>query len=326
MNGFGWDMQLERKFHKKHRLRLENSGWFQRYASQNSANQSDIDLELKYDFELNRQLDLGGEIWGSQSNRIGTNVLGEELTKNFAYNEIGTKGYFKSKLWYNAVTKVELSWRYRNFRKDPGIESLTYTEKSVSAALVQKFGSKVFKHLMGLEIELEDKPYKDRTASDTSGFSADPVYPKRHWRYLKGILSYGIKLKNRWEFEPFFELKHRADLFQGYFDYNQSGYGVKLGYENKRLDISFDFSSIDRQYLVREAPQMTKPYPDLNYRYFKYSLDLEYKVINSLVFVSEYNLIKRKTNVAIETMRTRRPYNYSTLTLGLEFEIEGIFK
>ncbi len=326
MNGVGWDLELEREYGKKHRLRLQNSGWFRYYSDYNSANQSDIDIELKYDYEVNRKFELGAEVWGSKSNRIGTNVLGDELTKNFAYNEIGMEGFLEAKLWDKAEGTLEMGWRYRNFRNEPGVESLTYTESAVSIDIKQEFGNKDLEQYLGLQIEYKNKPYRERTANDSFGYSGDPMYPERHWRYLTGVLSYGLQIMKYWELEPFFKLRHRADLFQDYFDYNQIGYGITLGYEKKRFEMELDFSFREKQYLIRKAPQETSPFPDLNYRYFKYGLKLEYNVFKTLVLIGEFNLIQRKTNVSIETMKTRRSYDRSNLSLGLVYGIDGIFR
>lgn len=325
LNGFGWDAELEREFNDKHRFRLENSGWLRRYSTAKSANQADFDLELKYDLDLNRRIDLGGEIWGSNSNRLGTNVLGEELTRTFAYKEIGTEGYFESELWDDAFGIIELGWRHRNYQSEPGVESLTYSETSVLGEFIQEFGSRDREQYLALEVEFESKPYRDRTSNDSTGYSGDPAYPKRHWQYISGQISYGIELNDRWEFEPFLELKHRKDLFQNYYDYNETDYGLKITRDTGRLDISGDFGYRDRLYLVRAAPQETGIDPQLNYRYIGFSFDLEYEVLTNLFVIGEYNTILRRTNVTVETMKTRRSYDYTDFTLGLEYGIEGLF-
>jgi hypothetical protein len=120
-------------------------------------------------------------------------------------------------------------------------------------------------------------------------------------------------------------LKHRKDLFQNYYDYNETDYGLKITRDTGRLDISGDFGYRDRLYLVRAAPQETGIDPQLNYRYIGFSFDLEYEVLTNLFVIGEYNTILRRTNVTVETMKTRRSYDYTDFTLGLEYGIEGLF-
>ncbi|MBD3224354.1 MAG: hypothetical protein GF313_06460 [Caldithrix sp.] len=325
LNEFGWDAELERELNDKHRFRLENSGWLRRYSTVKSAKQAVFDLELKYDFDLNRRIDLGGEIWGSNSNKLGTNVLGEELTLTFAYKEIGTEGYFESELWDDAFGIIEMGWRYRNYQSDPGVESLTYSEASVLAEFIQEFGSRDREQYIALEVEFEDKPYRERTSNDSTGYFGDPTYPSRHWQYLSGQISYGLEINNRWKFEPFFELTHRADLFQSYYDYRKTEYGIKITRDTGRLDVVGGVYYQDRLYLVRTAPQETGVDPLLNYRYFRFAFDLEYELLDNLIIMGEYSTKLRRTNVTVETMRTRRSYDYFDFTLGLEYGIEGLF-
>jgi len=322
-NGFGWDLQLEKEFGDKHRLRVENDGWLRRYNTFGNANQADLQVEIKYDYDMNNRIDMGGELWGSKSNRMGTNVLGEELTRTFAYREIGSTGYFESDLWNRAVAEIELGWRYRKYKSDPGMESLTYSETGISLDLEQEFGSADAEQFVSLEFEFEDKPYRERTSNDSTGYSGDPIYPKRHWQYFTTTLTYGLEFFRYWSLEPSYQFRHRTDMFQHYFDYNQHEYGAELRYRNGRLDISSDLSYTDRLYTVRTAPQSQGPEPDLNYRYIGYGFEIEYELLSGLFILGDYQGIQRRTNVNLETMRTRRSYDFSVFTLGLSYELNG---
>jgi len=324
LNGFGWDLELKRDF-GRHRLRLEQDGWLRRYGSYSTANQGDYQAELKYDYDLNRKIDLGARLQGSKTNKIGTNVLGEELTKTFSYAETRADGYFELRPTRQNRTKLDFSWRNKNYASDPGVESLSHRLTDLGIGSKQDFQLGTTTHNIELELNWEDKAYRDRTATDSTGSSRDITYPRRHWQYLSAQLTYGLELFRHWTVEPSFEITRRNDLFQDYYTYNQVENGIDLGYESNRLAVDAGFKSTNRHYLVRTARQLQGPEPDLVYKYHRYTLEASYAIVSGVFLTGEYEHLARITNVTVETMRTRRSYNYSRFNFGVAFGLQGVF-
>lgn len=319
-NDYRWLLGAKHKFNKKSQLQLEYSSWLRRYDTYENANQSSHMLKAYYRHKFSDKV--RGMLYTryQREDRIGTNVLGDELVLDFAFHQYYLRSYVEVKTSKKNRLNLEASYRYRDFDPVEERRSFSYGETRLRLLDYYKYSLGSVKNTLRTSVEWKDRPYVDRL-SRTAGGIISPGNALRHDRYFEVELSNKIQILKHITVEPGVEFDRRIDRFGGYFSYHQFSESLKIQYERQKWEVMALGELNQRNYLVRLAPNGEAEDPRLQYNFLRLRLEAGYHLLPGLTVATKFRYVNRDTNVEAETIRTRRPYNFTEISAGLYFEL-----
>lgn len=319
-NNYRWRLGAKHKFDKKNQLRLEYKGWLRRYNTYENANQSSHMLKSYFRHTFSKN------VWGTlyaryqRDDRIGTNVLGDELILDFAFHQYYVRSYVNIRTSKKNRLNLEASYRYRDFDPVEVRRSFSYGETRLRIKNYYKFSLGSVKNRLEASVEWKDRPYFERLSRTSEGVKTSSN-PLRHDRYFEIEVSNRIRPLKGLTVEPELEFDRRIDRFNGYFSYHQLSESLEIEYKRKKWEVMVQGVLNQRNYLVRLAPNGEPDDPRLKYTFLRFRLEAGYHLVPGLTLAARIKHVNRDTNVMAETVRTRRPYNYSEVSAGLYFDL-----
>ena len=272
-----------------------------------------------------------------RNDKLGLNVLGDDLLKSFSYNEFFIETHVRTYYIKNNTTEFELYYLHKSYDNSPADEDLTRGEVNFSFNSVQVLNPKArYEQKLKLDASYRNRKYTnihnyELLDPDFDGLSEDPFlpedtdlsYPLRHWRYFSIQLDYLIPFNSKFSIKPYLEYQRRNDLSKGDFTYNEIQPGLRIYYETDKIDIYIHANLSNRQYTNRLAEQTAPPpYPLLHYIYSRGLIAIDRKISDHFWITGEIDYVQRNSNTTNIYKRTRRPYNNSVFLIGLKYELD----
>ena len=319
-NDYRWRLGAKHKFNKKNQLRLEYSSWLRRYENYKNANQSSHMLKSYFRHTFSKKIN--GTIYGryQREDRIGTNVLGDELVLDFAFHQYYLRSYFNIKVNKKNRLNLEASYRYRDFDPVEERRSFSYGESRLRILDYHKYRIGNLANTFRTSVEWKDRPYIERLSRTSEGVKL-PDNALRHDRYFEVEVSNKIYVRKKFTIEPKLEFDRRIDRFNNYFSFHQFSESLEIKYKRKKWEVAAQGEFSQRNYLVRLAPNGEANDPRLQYNFLRYRLEAGYHIMPGLTLATKFRRVNRDTNVMAESVRTRRPYNFSEISAGLYFDV-----
>ena len=322
---YGYDLDVKYKPLRKHKFLVEQNFWGRNYSDNSSLNQWDIKFEVQYEYSLSKKMDIGIEYDLNRAKKIGTSVLGTELTRKFSYLKHDVTAYYQWKILKNTQLELEGSYYVKMYEETTGIAPLNHKNTGMGVTLEQDLSISDYETTLWLEFHWDDKKFTDIIASDVSGRELEG-YPLRHWQYYNFSLSWKLYELGNFTFKPFVDIEKREDLFQDYYTYNALDAGIKLYFETQRIYTTIEPAYSITDYKTKKAPDPDGPDPLLTYKYFTMDWTFEYKLSQGVSLNAKYQSKDRNTNTLDESRKTRRPYNYYEMLFGLTLRPGAFFK
>ncbi len=323
LRGIDLDAGVSYYITKNQRFTVDYSGSDIRYNQYPNANQYRHRLRFIYRFETSKTSTFYLSSNAVYSRKLGTNVLGEGLTRIFTSIGYGISPRFDFQISKRFHQSIEYTYREKNYRETIGYESLDYREHR--ALFSTQFFLKTSKLYRNLELILDyrNRRLPEYTARDILG-DQQPGYPRKQYQYFTSSLGYNHKLMQH-KFEIFTWFRHRKDPFQGYYSYNE--YRIWSRFGGKLIGkLSFDiFASYKhRTYLnktARQGPAIDIVDPNLIWDNMDAKTSVRYDFSRYISFDFSYILDVRDTNVADISSTTNRAYLTHAFMVAVMFQI-----
>ena len=102
---FGYSLDVEYKLNKKNVFEVYHKLSNRRYINNSSLNQFGLEFGTNYEYRINKDFSVGANYELSRSKKIGTTVLGDELTSVFSYMKNNAEVYLYTDFFnYNETT------------------------------------------------------------------------------------------------------------------------------------------------------------------------------------------------------------------------------
>lgn len=310
----GYDLYAKYKFKKKHKIRISHDLWNRIYSENKSLNQFKLNAKFNYDYKLNKKMHIGFIYRFDKVNKIGTSILGTELTQLFSYNKNYAELHYKYNYMRFSGVQIGVSYYKKVFERAVDIIPLDYTNLAFSLRIGQQFHIQkiIFKAI--LNIDYSEKNFTDKIALTATG---DELIsnPFRLWKYYSGMISLKGQTSPGFSFKPYIKYKIRDDMFEDYYSYNLFSSGIKLSYENDRFEAGIGPVYKNLNYQVKTAPDPGSiEDPELRYTYFNTDLYFKVKIYKGVYLSTEFRNKMRDSNTLDLGRKTRRPYKYFELS------------
>ncbi len=310
----GYDVNYKIK-KKKYVAEIGSDLWYRNYNKHSNLNQSKIAINASYIYSLTKKINVGAKYKLAHSNKIGTSITGDDLTRSFIYIQNRAEAfvsYEKSKKSTYTLTSI---YDHKNYYKDTTSMSLNYYHFRVNLEAKYKI---LKKHTLAMNATFTDRHYSSYLASDSLGKVKD-VYGLRHFRYYGFDMKYNHSIKKNLSVAPFVSLTKRDDLHQDYYSYLGYKTGLGLKYKIKKLNIQLEAAHKKVNYEVKTAPVYDGETPNLEYAYLTYRVKLEYELTKRFNLYGYYSSDSRDTNTELEHWKTRRSYNRNEFMVGVNY-------
>lgn len=273
-----------------------------------------------------------------RENRLGLNILGDELFTVFSFRQYQANQLVSFKLSKELTLDIGGEIYYKDY--DPLLNefgsSLDQTEHSYEATFTYKPRNKEAKKYLkelSLSFDHREKQYHDWVNYEIVDLMADSTnptpflpfdsltnYPFRRWEYNTFRLRYQLPLTKNLDARLDFRIQNRADSSAGDFGYADRKGTVRIGWEKGDWKVGANASYTSRNYTYRRAEQDTiMILPNLHYTYFRTKIDVS-KIIEPGVSLNfNYEVINRGSNTTAIDRRTRREYFNTLVSVGLKW-------
>ena len=321
----GYDLYLKHKVKKRHIFRLNHDLWNRRYSSNASLNQFKANAKFNYEYKINRDMQVGIKYHFELVNKIGTTVLGDELTQLFSYKRNVAELYYKYDILKNTKLDLSASYNIKDYDTTFGVIPLDYDKLGFNFGLSQKRKLKTLTLRPSVDLRYSKKTFSNVIASDLNG-SELIGYPLRVLKYYSGQLSLKGSFKGGFEFKPYVTYKIRDDIFEGYYSYNALRFGLGLGYKSDKLKINLSPEYQTLSYLTKTAPDPDlADDPFLGYNSLKIRFKSSFEIFKGLALSLEIRTKNRDSNTLDFAWKSRRSYNYYEAMGGIIIDPMAFF-
>lgn len=334
---FGWTIGA-------HQIGWNSKLDLMRYQGLSQANASEYQSRIEYDHKPEKSAyEKGVYLRIRSQNRLGINVLGDELLTPFTFRQLEAGSYLKRKYKGGHSTELRAVYSYKDY--DPCVRcgllgedlSLTKREWEFIASQVFITGKNAgINQSLALELQWRDRQYFEVTNYDLLlpdpdpltespfyAYDPDMTYPLRHWRYLTLKAYYEFPLSKVAKVKPIIEYTRRYDISRGDFGFTQWQPSLLFYIKNKAWDLRAYLSYTIRDYTDRLARQSEGlPFPKLEYRYLRMKLRAARSIKGGFEAFTELGRTHRESNTSLIQTRVRRPYVNNYAMIGLRFRLK----
>lgn len=322
----GYEIFLKHKIKKRHIFRLNHDIWNRRYSNNTALNQFKVNARFNYEYKISRDIQVGIKYRFDRNNKIGTSVLGDELTQLFSYKKNNAEVYYKQDILKNTELDISGLYGIKAYDSSAGVIPLNYNKLELYFGLGQKMNLKKTKIKMNLGFSYSQKTFSDVIASDING-SELLDYPLRQWNYYNARFSVKATLSGAFELKPFVAYKIRDDIFQDYYSYNSVNYGIRLSYKSDKFNFALTPEYQNLNYIVKIAPDPDlADDPGLVYNTLNVKFKTSYEILKGVALTAEFRKRNRDTNTLDFGWKTRRSYNYYELMGGISINPKAFIK
>ncbi len=319
----GYDLSLRYKTKKKHKFWIRQDLWTRNYLDNSSLNEFKVGFDAKYTHHINKDFNVGGDYGISYNDKIGTTVLGSEITLPMKYLKNEASVFFNTDVIDYNKTGLSIGFYNKNYDESIDGRSLNHNHFDIDFGTQYDFYIKKHEYSVSLDINWANRKYKTMEALDASG--ASQLNETRHWRYFRSRLTFRLAEIGMFSAKVYYQFKRRKDLFADYFTYNASVFGTKLYVKSEKFLVTINPDYTIRNYKVKTAP-IPGPNPLLTYKYFDFDAKVQYELIKGLRLQLVYDVRNRETNTEDDSRFTRRPYKTYEIYGGILVNPIVLFK
>ena len=304
------------------------------------ANTSGIQGRFGRNQKINKTITSNTQLRLRRENRLGLNILGDELFTVFSFKQYQINQLLTFKLTKELNLDLGGEFYFKDYDPldNPSGSSLDQIEHTYEATFNYKPKSKKAKKFLkeiAVSFDHREKQYQDWVNHEIVDLMADSTsptpflpfdslysYPLRRWEYNTFRLRYQLPLSKNLDARLDFRVQNRADSSQGDFGYDDKKGTLRIDWEKNSWTVGGSISYTSRNYTYRRAEQDTiMVLPNLQYTYFRTKLDVSKEVHPGCMLNINYEIINRGSNTTAIDRRTRREYFNSLVSVGLSWAI-----
>lgn len=310
------------------RIELDYSGSMDIYETHAHLNGQFHAVRLRDTWSATKSVELEISVEGRKSKKVGTNALGDELSRIFEY--VGAQSSFAVEwdLSKRYTLSVLYNFSHRDYTEAQGASSLD--ANTHKAALGWRYQTKKTKGAfwrVDAEAEYKLKSFISYRARDKNGQQFD-FHPINKLHLFSTEIEVQRALSRKWTIELGIAGRYRYDFFEAYYSYGAAVLEFGVEWEpTRRFTLEGEVRARRTHFFGKVAPREgTADSPLLRYTYLMGEISLQYDVtpwISLETFVSTYN---RHSNSNLETRLTRRSYETMEGGASLTFELEKMVR
>lgn len=319
------DADLDLRYQKgRHDIRLDYAANLDRYNKFDNLNGGYHMVRLSDRWDAARSVFLYAEAEGRTVKRVGTNVLGDELSRLFEYNQAGAAVDLTLALNARQALVLGYNGHYRDYRESEGASSLDSYSHEGSLEWIHRTPEKddAFWET-SLEAAYRSKKYISYLARDADGRQNDG-YPENHLDYYDLTLRLERAFSRAWTWTFEAGGRYRDDRFEDYYNYLSVDAETGIEWEITRtLEIHAEAGVRHMVHEIKDAPQSgSLIYPTLEYDYFDWQVELDYDVLDAVSMLFFVESDNRYSNVTLESYRVRRSYDTLRGGFSVTFDLD----
>lgn len=324
---YGWALEGERTLGTRHELEATYESSLRRYQTFGTQNEQQHDVELSYAFEASDAWVLGGELSRRWNRSVGTNVLGDQLSRVFSYRQWEIAPEVSWTVSETTTLKLTYQRRWRTYATQEGLAPLSYDGQRGILIGWFRFEEADRPQWIFTRIQIRQKDYREYQARNRAGQQA-PSHPTNTLQYASARVKYNIDLSEDLSWNIGTMLRRRADPFEGYYDYWYTRLDSGVEWDvTPATTLEAEVRWRRYRYDAKDAPQPSRDTaPSLRYDY----LDGSLRVVHGLrPYLKAYAVVatdRRQSNVELRSRRTRRSYNLNTATIGLRMSLSRLYR
>lgn len=324
---YGWALDVERAFGARHQLEGTYESSLRRYQTFDTQSEQQHDLELNYELEASDAWALEGELSRRWNRSVGTNVLGDQLSRLFSYRQWEVAPEVSWTVSQTTTLKLKYQRRWRTYATQEGLTPLSYDGQRVRLIGWFRFEEAGRPQWFYTRIQVRQKDYREYQARNLAG-RQDPSHPTNTLRYASARAKYNIDLNDDLSWSVGTMLRRRADPFEGYYDYWYARLESEVEWDvTQAMSLEAEVRWRRYQYDEKEAPQPNRDTaPSLRYDYIDGSLRAVCAVRSYLDAYATITTDRRQSNVDVQSRRTRRSYNVHRATVGLRTDLDRLYR
>ncbi|MCR9287762.1 hypothetical protein OAF63_00780 [Saprospiraceae bacterium] len=322
-SGFFQHFNIKNKWEKEienHLFLVGLKTSFDYFPSLEEANLFRPELNLKYQYELNKKSSLffRGKLSKYQTNRFNDD---EGFSMPTSYAWLGADfGYKIEPFKYNR-TQIKLSAYEKQFEPSE-MRNLKYSAFRINLLTTQRFKkAKRLYHYLSFELDFARRNYMD------SFFELDEEEPEeeifyedsreRIWQYSTLDLSYKHSFSREARLKMGLSLQKREDILDEQFGYNQWKPYLKFSVKKEKLEVSANLESVFRFFTHIEATEDGNEL--LIHKYLRTSVLLKYNFSEQLGLTLRGSMVIRQRNL-MENAKNYLPYTNGLISLGIKYQ------
>lgn len=314
----GFDVSYEIK-KKKHLLDLSTNFWYRNYLENSNLNQSKIGTKAKYTYNFRKKIKFGAQYKLAHSNKIGTSITGDDLTRSFIYIQNKPEVFISYERSKRSKYSFKTVFDHKNYYKDTTSMSLNYYNIKLEFKAEYALGKN---HVLTMKESFTDRRYSSYLASDELG-STQLSNPLRHFQYFVYDINYKYTIRKGISMAPFVTITRRKDLYQDYYSYLSYKIGLDIKYSYKKLNAQVRFAHKKLNYDEKIAPNYYELKTQLKYAYLTYDVKIDYALTERFKAFARFTSDSRDTNTELEHWKTRRPYNQYEFMIGINYTLRN---
>ena len=317
------DLSLMRRS-KRHTIRVDYSSNLQRYGRYNNLNGGWHVVRLRNRLNAGNTLEINWEVEGRRSKRVATNVLGDQLSRLFQYQQIGTAGSVVWDVASRHSLEFEYEWNVRDYTESGESPSLDSKNHIVSMSWDYRSARRNGTYWKSsVEAEYRAKNYLNYRARDAFGNQSE-FYPINHLDYYDLEIGIERTRSRKWSVELGIGLRYRHDPFEDFYTYTSGHIQFDVAWSPVRvLTLELDTDWRRMIHAVKDAPQSgAADNPALRYDFVDWTASVEYRLLNYAFLTVFVESDSRRSNATLESSRVRRSYDSMQGGIALKIDLD----
>ncbi|MEM8488090.1 MAG: hypothetical protein AAF564_21250 [Bacteroidota bacterium] len=306
-----------------HRIDLDYRSVLNRYSKLNYLNGGYHYLRLGDSWQVAKAWRLSARVTGRVSRRVGTNILGDELARVYAYASLRAEAGLRWAPSRRHTFEAGYQWNRYNYDETAGLQSLDQSNLINDLGWTYRSRKRKGKYRkVSMDLTHRIKTYHAYLSRSASGLQ-NPGSPLNQLTYYDAALGFewGLTRWLAWDID--LEGRVRNDAFEDYYSYIAAGINSGFDIEpirNVLIRAEAGWRSVN--FKVREAllPGGSDA-PRLVYNYINWHFEASCKITRSITVTAFAESNDRVSNATLESSRIRRSYqtfqNGLTLTYTL---------
>ncbi len=307
----------------KHRIDIDYKSVLNRYTRLSYLNGGYHYLRLGEAWQITKKWRVYGRATGRISRRVGTNILGDELARVYAYRSVRTEAGLRWAPSRRHTFEAAYHWNTYDYQETAGLLSLDQSNSIGELEWTYRSRKRKGKYRkVSLDVSHRIKTYRAYAARNAAGVQ-NPNNPLNRLAYYDATLGFEWGLTRWLSWDIDLEGRLRDDPFEDFYSYISGG--VDSGFDleptnNIAIRAEAGWRSVNfkvREALLDEGGNA----PRLVYTYINWRIRASYKISPNFTIIAFTESNDRTSNATLETSRIRRSYqtfqNGLTLTYTL---------
>lgn len=304
------------------RIELDYTGTMDRYDQYGNLNGEYHSVRLRDTWAASKSVDLQLSLEGRKSKKIGTNALGDQLSRIFQYTAAQSILSMDWEVSRRHTLGVLYAFSYRDYTESANALSLdSYSHK---ASLDWRYRSRKKQGAYwqaDAEVEYRLKSYVSYLARNANGDQA-ATHPTNKLHHISFELGLRRSISKHVMVELEAAGRYRYDFFDGYYSYGAGAVDFGIEWEPfDRLTVEGTVGARQIHFFTKIAPQADSfTAPLLRYTYLNGEFVIHYDVISWVSLETFVSTSNRYSNATLESRLTRR--SYETVEAGASLIVD----